>query len=539
MKLRLRYYQTAAVNSVMAFFRSKNPGNPLIELPTGSGKSHVLAALCQKIQSQWGEVPILIVSHTQEILEQDYQKLRKYLPEQVIGLYSAGIGIKNIENITVAGIQSIYKRAKEFKHFKLVIIDECHLIPATGEGMYRTLLKGMGNPKLLGLTATPFRTGFGKLTDPGHLFTKIVYRIDIDTLIHQGYLCPLISRAASYQMDPTKQNITVTAGEYVVKQLGLAFDQKSITNHICKELLQYKESRKHWLLFAIDIEHAEHIAEQLAELGMTAMYLHSRMSQNEREMILNLFQEGTIQVLVNVAILTTGFDFPGIDLIGLLRPTMSPVLHVQMIGRGSRIAPDKKDCLILDFASNLQRLGPINGEFDFRKVKQGGEAPTKVCPECSEVLYLSAKQCPCGYKFETEKVTKLVSKAGTAEVLRNLKTYDVSQIWFHRHQKQGSPDSLKVTYQCGLFETIYEWVPLEHPAGRARAEYWWKIHSGKNAPLTVTEALRRQDELIKPKQISVDTGGRFPRVTSYKFTEENYGRDTEINAFSRSAEVRT
>lgn len=515
MTVKLRYYQTAAVNAAMGFFRAKTPGNPLIEMPTGSGKSHVLAAICEEIQGEWGDIPILILSHTKEILVQDYEKLRLYMPEKIIGLYSSGLGIRDIENITVAGIHSVFRKPQLFKHFKLIIIDECHLIPAQGEGMYRTFLGKIGDYKLLGLTATPFRTGFGKLTDPGHLFSKTIHVTKIDDLIEKKYLAPLISRAADFQMDPSK--VKVVAGDFVVKQLGIAFDQNTITKQICNELIAYKESRKYWLLFAIDIKHAEHVANELSALGINACYVHSKMKEYERDTIIELFRNGTFQVLVNVAVLTTGFDYPDIDLIGLLRPTRSPVLHVQMIGRGSRIATGKDNCLVLDFAGNLQRLGPINSEFDFKSSKGGGEAPTKICPQCSEVLYISTKKCNCGYEFKSTKISNLSRYASEAPVISKPESLKVSRIYYHRHMKKDSPDSLKVTYLCEFMKTIREYIAFEHPYGRKYAIQWWAKHSASPTPKTVTEALEKMNELSRPSYIRVDTQGKYPKVTGYDF----------------------
>ena len=507
--LKPRYYQSAAVASVFQFFRSKEKGNPLIELPTGSGKSIVLGM----------------------ILQQDYKTMRQFIPGNEIGIYSAGLGSKEILKYTVAGIHSVYNKADEFKHFNLVIIDEAHLIPPSGEGMYQTFLKGIGDHKIIGLTATPYRLGFGKLTDPGHMFNKIVYRADIDTLIEQGYLCKLRSTAANYQMDPTKENVRVSAGDYIVKHLADSFDNTAITNRVCKELVEYKE-RKHWLVFAIDIVHAEHIAEQLNKNGITACYVHSKMPTHHRDEIISLFKKGVFQCLVNVAVLTTGFDFPAIDLVVLLRPTMSPVLHVQMIGRGSRPSPGKQDCLVLDFAGNLQRLGPINSDFDFKKTTEQGEAPTKLCPACREVVYAGTKTCPCGYVFETEAKATLGLSASEAPVVAQDTTYDVEKVYYHRHRKEGKPDSLKVTYVCAT-NSFTEWVAIESIRARARAEHWWNFRSGHRCPKTVTEALERKNELKLPRQIQVDESGRWPRIARYAFDFiEGQGQQTEMRLTS-------
>ncbi len=515
----LRFYQKAAVEATFSFFKARKHGHPLIVLPTGSGKSLVIASIAERARRKWPNLNILVISHNQEILEQNYWKLRKWIDPGLIGIYSAGLGAKNIRPITVASIQSIWRKPEQFQQFKLLIIDECHTIPPGKEGMYKKFFTGLKTHKILGLTATPFRTGFGKLTDKGHLFSEIIYEISIDILINKGYLSLLKSKAAHFQMDPT--NVKTVAGEYVAKQLAEKFDQTIITTKICKELATWKNKRKHWLVFAIDIAHAEHIADKLAEYGIAAMYLHSKMPAHQRSMTIDLFKNGTIQALVNVTVLTTGFDYPEIDMIALLRPTRSPVLHVQMIGRGSRIAPGKKDCIVLDFAGNLHRLGPVNADFEFKKstMQKGAvKAPVKTCPDCDEVLHIKAKTCPeCGYVFKFK--TNLTLKASDASVIKTEITYDVDKVFYHRHKKEGKPDSLKVTYVCGRLKSFREWIPLESLAMRAKSEFWWKKHAGTKPPKNVNEALERTDELIRPARITVDESGKWPRIVSREFVQ--------------------
>jgi DNA repair protein RadD len=527
MKDKLYYYQRLAVKSVFDYYLGGDKGNPLVVIPTGGGKTHVLAALCEGLIERWPEANILILSHVKEILVQNYSKLIKHVDPSLIGLYSSGLGSREVNKVTVAGIQSIYKQGRLFRGKKMiVIVDEAHLIPATGEGRYLTLFKSLPNTPIIGLTATPYRLGFGLLTGEGHLFDKITYEANIKDLIDQGYLCKLTSKAAKEQMDLT--GVKVVAGEYSAKSLSEKLDRFDLTSTICNELIKYKTERKHWLVFAIDIKHAEHISTILDDLGVTAAYVHSKMRNAERDVVIRLFKAGKIQALINVEALTTGFDYPEIDLVALLRPTKSPVLHVQMIGRGLRKHESKKDSLILDFAGNLKRIGPIDKiTIDDMPIGKGrkGQAPTKVCPECDEVLLLSAKECEvCGHKFETQsKLTTSASDAAlfSSDVVKKVKDYEVRAVYYHKHTKVGSPASLKVSYVCNNAQVFQEWVLLEQDKYfREKASAWWKFRTGMTAPLTVDEALLLQDKIHQPLTITVDESGKYPRIINYKFKFE-------------------
>jgi DNA repair protein RadD len=467
------------------------------------------------VHRSWPNEKIVILSHVQEILKQDFTALQHYLPHDKIGLFSAGLGSRNIRQFTVAGIQSAYK-VDLFREHRLVIVDEAHLIPPTGEGRYRTFFERVNNPRIVGLTATPYRLGLGMLTDG--LFDKIVYNKDIVELIEAGYLCSLTTKQTKQQMNT--RGVAIVGGDFNQKQMANKLDVSSVTDAICKELLAHKESRKHWLIFAIDISHAEHITAALNAKGIVTGCVHSRM-KGDRTLLLDLFKQGAFQALVSVETLTTGFDAPNVDLIALLRPTMSPVLHVQMIGRGLRISPDKDNCLILDFAGNTARLGPINRITPPRLgVKSGeGKAPTRTCPVCEEICWASAAKCPsCGYMFPRDN--KLLSVAADTPVIATDKTatHAVTTVRYKEHIKEGRV-SLRVMYVCGMRE-FSEWVPLEHGGiARHKAEHWWRYRAHNTPPTTVAKALGRTYELAKPIKIVVDENGKFPVVKKCIFGE--------------------
>lgn len=515
----LRAYQSEAIEATLNYFKKGNKGHPLVVLPTGSGKTHVLGGLCQEIHKRWPTVEVLIVSHVQEILKQDYDALASYIPPRKLGLYSAGLGRRDVCQFTVASIQSIYKHHETFKNHRVIIVDEAHLIPPSGEGRYRTFFDNMKNPRVIGLTATPFRLGLGMLTDG--MFDKVVYEKDLVELIDAGFLCPLTSKETEQQMDV--RGVKKTGGDYNNKQLSNKLDKNAITQEIVNELLQHKEIRKQWLIFAIDIEHAEHITKTLMENGIVSACVHSKMDIPRGD-IINLYKANGFQALVSVETLTTGFDAPNVDLIALCRPTTSPVLYIQMVGRGLRISPNKKNCLVLDFAGNMKRLGPINDvTIPVPGVLKGtGKARTRTCPECKEINYLAARVCiSCGYVFPRE--SHLDTHSGGGEIIGSrevIKELLVSSVRYVKHEKPHSPPSLRIDYRCG-FITYKKWVPLKHSGWPGhKAKHWWKYNVGSPIPTTIDEAISRMKQTDPPISIVVDISGKYTEVKKCNYKEE-------------------
>jgi len=507
----LRDYQQEAIDAIFKFFRSKKKGNPLVQAPTGSGKSVIISGFCKAVIDKWPDQKILIISHVKEILEQNHKTIEKHLGKKV-GLYSAGLKSKTLHNITVAGIQSIYNKPEIFEKFNIIIVDEAHTIPHIKNGMYHKFFNQV-KKRVIGFTATPYRMGTGHLTrGEGAFFSKIVYDIPIKKLQKDGYLCEVTAKGTHNKLDP--KGIKKQAGDYVLKELSIVFDRPLITRDIIRELLKYKTSRKKWLLFAIDIEHAENITNELKIHGVSAACVHSKMNGNRDKTIYG-FKGDEFQALVSVAVLTTGFDFSDIDLIGLLRPTESPGLHVQIIGRGLRPSPNKKNCLILDFAGNLKRLGPIDDPVVKVKGSGTGEAIMKECERCYELVYAAVRICPC-CKQEFKFKHKLSSKTDDREVLTPETVYDVDSIDYQYHIGKKKIPMLTVTYLCGI-KTFKDYVCLEHTGyAREQAEKWWKKRSDIEPPGTVQEAMNLVDNLKKSTKILVKESKPYPKILKYK-----------------------
>jgi DNA repair protein RadD len=497
----LRYYQSEAVDATWDFLSREPVKNPVVVLPTGAGKSHVVAKLCVDAVNTYGG-RVMVLAHRKELIEQNASKLRDYLP---VGIYSAGLKRRDEDDaVIVAGIQSVYDKAHLFGQRHLCIVDESHLVPFDGDGMYQQFLGDLrryngGFCRVVGLTATPFRTAGGALCRPDAIFQKVCYEAPLRKLIDEGFLSPIVNTPGDIETDLS--GVKIVKGEFAPGAMENAFD--ATVEAACREIVTKTAGRKSILVFCAGVTHAEHVREKLEGLLRDAVGLVTGESLPlERAGILSAFRGGHLRVLVNVDVLTTGFDHPGIDAIAVLRATMSPGLFVQMCGRGSRKAPEKFDCLLLDFGGNLSRHGPID-DVKFGRRSDGtmvGEAPVKACPGCGEEVLISLRQCPCGFMFPPPENDRHGAQADEeSAVLAEPITYTVQRVEWARHNKKNAPEkppTLRVDYftDGNLGTRVSEWVCLEHDGfARRKAEAWWKEHSLLECPATVDSALRILD----------------------------------------------
>ena len=264
MPMNLRPYQQEAVDAVYEHLRTKDT-NPCVVLPTGTGKSLVLAKIASDAVTLWGG-RVLILAHVKELLEQNADKVRKLCPELKVGVYSAGLNSRDTkESVIVAGIQSVYNKACDLGAFDLVIVDECHLIAPDGEGMYRTFLKDMKvinpNVRLIGLTATPFRLKGGAICRPENLLNEVCFEAGLKEMIAQGYLSPLVSRAGRAEADLS--SVHTRAGEFVQDELASAMDDEKLVDASCSEIAILTRERKSVLIFCTSVAHCKHVAEAI------------------------------------------------------------------------------------------------------------------------------------------------------------------------------------------------------------------------------------------------------------------------------------
>lgn len=553
--MKLRDYQSYGIGTIFEYFQSGKTGNPIVAMPTGTGKSLLIGGFIKQAMEMYPNTRIMKLTHVKELLEQNLDKLLRLWPNAPAGLYSSGLKKKELGYpILFGGIGTVARALPEqFGRIDLLLIDECHLLSPKDTTMYQIVISELKkiNPalKVIGFTATPYRLGHGMLTEPGGLFTDICFDMttmaSFNWLIAEGYLSPPIPKRTGTELDLS--GVHIHGGEYKQNELQSAVDKAEITYSALQELIQHGEDRDHWLIFASGIEHAEHIATMLNELKIPTTHVHSKMGDAQRDANISDFKTGKYRAMVNNGILTTGFDFPEIDLIGMLRPTQSTSLWCQMLGRGTRpvympgfdldtkegrlaaiAAGPKQNCLVLDFARNTLRLGPINDPvLPKRKGKGGGMAPVRICEVCGTYNHASVRFCiSCGQEFP--RILKIGDQASTEALLVAEKKPDpvfaifkVDSITYHEHRKENRPPSLVVTYQCGL-RSFKEWVCLEHGgfAGKKARDFWRKS-AGTEPPDTIAEAITRLPELHIPTGIQVEIKQKYDEVVYHFYNGEN------------------
>lgn len=537
--LQPRSYQVEAVTSLYAYFAAKD-GNPVLALPTGTGKSVIIAMFLQSVFYQYPGQKVMVLTHVKELIQQNYEKLLALWPGAPAGVYSAGLNRKDVgRKVTFAGIGSVAKKPELFGHVDLVIIDEAHLVSPNDETMYLAFLNALQavNPhlKVIGLTATPWRLGTGHITEDG-IFTDVAFDITglhaFNRLIAEGFLAPLVPRQTKQVLDT--EGVHMRGGEFIASELQLAVNKQDITYAALKEAMELAHDRNHWLVFASGVEHACNIADMLNDMGVPAVAIHSKMGDAARDAAIADFKAGKYRVAVNNNVLTTGFDFPAIDCIVVLRPTASTVLWVQMLGRGTRpsLGTGKQNCLVLDFAGNTRRLGPINDPVIPRKKGQkgGGEAPVKLCGSCATYNHASVTHCAyCGAEFTFQ--VKIKHSASTDEVMRGeaplVEVFKVDHITYSRHEKQGRPPMMKVTYYCGL-RSFSEYVCIEHDgfAGR-KARQWWRERTDLPFPSATEDALEVAPAVRTATHLRIWINKQYPEILAHCFDGKAFGQQQD------------
>ena len=543
MSLDLRPYQSAAVEAAYRHLREKET-NPCIVLPTGTGKSVVIAKMAKDAVAWNGRV--LILAHVKELLEQNAGKIRQLCPELKIGIFSAGLKSRDTrESVIVAGIQSVYDKACELGAFDLIVIDEAHLIAPDGDGMYRTFLNDMKvvnpNVRLIGLTATPYRLKGGVICKPENLLNEICYEAGLKEMIQQGYLSPLVSKAgrASAKLD----DLHIRGGEFINDEIAAAMDNEELVSAACREIAELTRERKSVLIFSSSVEHCHHIAEKLTRYtGQECGMVTGSTSSAERAELLSRFRgelvsddffsfKKPLKYLANVNVLTTGFDSPNTDCVVLLRPTNSAGLLVQMVGRGTRLCEGKADCLVLDYGENILRHGPVDMITVRDKTPGNGDAPAKKCPECLALIHAGYRTCPeCGYEFPPSEQKNLSQRASTAGVISgqvDYTDYEVLETFYSVHEKRYAdpdmPKTVRVDYRIGFNEFKSEWLCPEH-TGYARDKFvkWWRERAADGVPIpdsaSEAAALANDGALAEPESITVKTvaGEKFDRITGWR-----------------------
>ena len=541
----LRPYQGDAVEAVYRHLREKDT-NPCVVIPTAGGKSLCIAQVAKDAVTRWSG-RVMILAHVKELVEQNAGKLKAICPELPVGVYSAGLDRRDVSQpVVVAGIQSVYNRIDEFKPFDLVMIDEVHMVPPDGEGRYRTFLEAAkkANPhvRLVGWTATPYRTQGGLICKPENLLNEVCYEIGVKELINRGYISNITAKAGKFT--PDTDGLHIRAGEFIAEDVEKLMGEDGLVSSACREIVELTRNRKACLIFCTSVAHCKKVADAIKRFsGEECAIVTGDTPADEREETIkrlrgesvkaDLFSDKPpLKYCCNVSVLTTGTDIPRLDTIALLRPTNSPGLLVQMVGRGFRLSPEtgKTECLVLDYGRNIERHGPI----DMIKVKepgQGGGGPlAKVCPQCQAIVNLPVMLCPdCGYQWPRKEPERKSHEATAAKVgilsgevtVEKFPVQHTSyQVWEKRGAPPDAPKTVRVTYDVDYLTHYSEWLCPEHTGyARRKFEKWWREHAHPDCPVPRTAEEVCEHEftgmLREVKEITVRfvSGQKYPEIT--------------------------
>ncbi|HDM8227508.1 TPA: DEAD/DEAH box helicase [Vibrio campbellii] len=383
----LRPYQADSVKAVIHYFR-KHSTPAVIVLPTGAGKSLVIAELARLAKGR-----VLVLAHVKELVEQNHAKYEGYGLKGSI--FSAGLGRKETDQqVVFASVQSVVRNLDSFKNqFSLLVIDECHRVPDEKTSSYQKVITHLRelNPgiKVLGLTATPYRLGMGWIyqyhtrgqvrTEESRFFRDCIFELPIRYLLDENFLTPARMMDAPVLSYDFSQLKPANTGRYKEAEMDMVIDKaKRATPQIVEQIIQHAKERKGVMVFAATVRHAQEIHGLLPE-GETAIVIGDTPTP-ERDAIIQSFKNREIKYLVNVSVLTTGFDAPHVDLIAILRPTESVSLYQQIVGRGLRLSEGKSECLVLDYAGNNYDL--YQPEVGDPKPESTSEIITIPCPAC-------------------------------------------------------------------------------------------------------------------------------------------------------------
>lgn len=525
---KLRHYQEQAFNAVIDAIVNKKI-NPLVESAAGTGKSVMIASVIAYMFKKYPNIRILCLADKKELVDQNCRKLLDYAGIHA-GVHCAGLGKKDYYNrVIFASIGSIAdkRKLKKLGTRHLILVDEPHTIPDDKGSMYRRAIDHFKNVyptvKIAGYTATPYRLKTGRL-DEGEdkVFDQTVFTYSIKEGVADGYLCPLISKRSLNSIDLTRARKN-SSGEINIDSIANEVD--SILDEAINEFVALGEDRNKWIIFTPSIKVCQKVFNELKKRGIPTGMITG--DTPDRDKIIKNYKSGKIKALVNVDVLTTGFDVPEIDMIVMLRPTFSTSLYVQMLGRGTRIFLGKDNCLVVDFAGNIRRHGAVDEIVIEPKIKKKKKKKMaeKLCPSCEEFVSINTMTCPtCGFEWErSEEETVRFQAQAEADfgvmsfenrpIERPVKAWEFT-IWNNFYK----PPSLLITFVKDDFKITKDWLPFEGSqfARNIAVNKWKKLGGYDPAPLSTEEAYRRSSELTLPCSIIEQINGKYINIMDYK-----------------------
>ena len=525
--LELRDYQRRSLDALAAAWRAGEDGS-LVVLPTGAGKSLVIAALVAETLARAPNTRVAVVTHSRELVGQNHAELLRLWPEAPAGVYSAGLGRRDADaQVLVCGVQSVWDKLEAVGPRDLVVVDEAHLIPRAAETRYGRLLAGLRarrpEMRVAGFTATPYRLDSGRLDEgPGRLFSRIVYEANVGDLIHRGHLSPLVCKATLTALDVT--DVPKRGGDYVPALLEAAVNQDAITEAAVAELVAYGRDRRAWLAFCAGVAHAGAVRDAVRRHGFTCDAVSGDTPKRERTRLVAAFRAGRIRCLTSVGVLATGLNVPEVHLLPLLRPTQSTGLYVQQVGRALRRAPGKADALVLDYAGLVRIHGPVDIVTARTAAAVRGredEVRAKPCPDCGVLIPMNASTCEaCWVEPEAGEPPHDPEAEDALPILSDQLPPERRPLWhpvpawrFEIVPRGSGPRGLDIVFACPEGAVRVRLHPEESGYLRQKAVGWWRgLGGGADAPMTAIDLADRRDELQRPSAVRVRAAGLSEQI---------------------------
>ena len=500
MKLTLRPYQEEAVEAAWASLRREE--HPVIQLPTGSGKALVLAELSHRVINRGGRV--LIATHVAELVQQnslEFQKLSGIEP----GVLCAGLERSDKgHDVLFASVQSLYRPAQrgEIEPFNLIIVDEAHLCADRDSDakFYPTTFAAFPDASRLGLSATPFRLE-GPIYGEGKYFSNLCYEADVLRLVQEGYLAPLVGVNAALTLDTSK--FKIQAGDFATQSVEEA-ETDAWLRAVAHSVKELAAGRKHLAVFCPSVAVAERTSEIFTSVGLPSSYVVG--DTEDRTGRLDAWKAGAFPVMCSVNVLYTGFNFPALDCVVCLRPTMSLGLWIQLLGRATRTCEGKKNALVIDYSGNLALHGGIcAGMEDAYQEKKGGS-----------VEKVSAKPKP-STKRQVKKSDELTDLDPMLSSPKGLRC-EVAGVTYIAIGSKTQPGKriLMVNYDCrapgGALISASEFCCVEYEGyARQKAVEWFERRGGR-APFSADKAQVACWGLPTPREVTVRKNGKYFNV---------------------------
>ena len=537
----LRPYQAEAVTAALASHRAGE--NPVVSSPTGSGKSVIVGRLAGDLRAS-GAGRIVITVSSRELAEQNERAVRRFLPAADVGVVCAALGRREGGRAVTIGTPQSLAGAIDYDP-ACVIVDEAHQMPlhrgSWFHRLFEALPRGKTTPRI-GLSATTFRTADGAIYGSvDSWFTCQPFEVSVQELVDDGYLAPVRYVAPGAAM--TTRGVSRAAGDFNGRELAQA--NAALVDEQARITLEALRDRRKAMVFAVTVDHATAFRDAFQRLGEPAALIVGAMAADDRVAQVKAFKAGTLRVAVTVSAALTGFDVPDIDLLACCRPTMSPIIHTQSIGRGTRPFAGKADLLALDFAGNVTMFGPVHRpHFDRTGQPLGGVAPWRACKACGTFNHFEDVTCfhcdaelpvrravttrdlefgSINWTPEKNAMWRLVNAHGW-------QGHPVESLALHAYRKKSDPESIScmVSFGLGGDAIVRTWFKKLGKSRRWQA-FWAMLLGDAPAPRSLPEAQSRRSELIRPASIDLEHEDGFWRVVAVDYDEDEVEESAALN----------